>query len=121
MSLMIQNATLIDGTGSAPVTDGAVLIDGKTIVAAGRRNEVREQAATGTDVIDAAGGTIVPGMINCHDHVYRKTLRNPKPGGTYRDSAAELTAMPPLKLILLSASNMRRELMTGVKIGRAHV
>lgn len=114
MSLLIQNATLVDGTGSAPISDGAVLISGNKILAAGRRNEVREQAQNGTQVIDAQGGTIVPGMINCHDHVYRKTLRNPKVGGTYRDSARELTDMAPLKLILLSASNMKKELATGV-------
>ena len=113
MPILIQNATLIDGTGAAPVSDGAVLLDGTNIVAAGRRNEVRVHAASGAQVIDAAGGTILPGLINCHDHVYRKTLRTPKPGGTYRDSAAELTSMAPLRLILLSASNMKKELATG--------
>jgi imidazolonepropionase-like amidohydrolase len=114
MSILIQNATLIDGTGAAPVSDGAVLIDGDKVVAAGPRNEVREQAGNGAEVINANGGTIVPGMINCHDHVYRKTLRNPKPGGTYRESAAELMTMPALKLVLLSASNVKKELATGV-------
>lgn len=114
MVMLITNATLIDGTGRAPVVDAAVLVDGERIVAAGRANEVREQASSKARVIDARGGTILPGMVNCHDHVYRKTLRNPKPGGTYRESAGELMAMPPLRLILLSASNMAKELRTGV-------
>ena len=109
-SILIQNATLIDGTGRAPISDGAVLIDGSRILAAGAKNAVREQAPSKAQVLDARGGTVVPGMINCHDHVYRKTLRYPKPGGTYRGSARELLDMPPLQLILLSASNMEKEL-----------
>ena len=67
MPLLIQSATLVDGTGGAPISDGAVLVSGTTIVAAGRRNEVREHAASGTQVIDAGGGAILPDLINCHD------------------------------------------------------
>ena len=37
MTLVLTGATLIDGTGAAPVADAAVIIDGERIIAAGPR------------------------------------------------------------------------------------
>lgn len=58
-------ATIIDGTGSAPVSDGVLLARGGIVEAAGAGVEVPE----GAEVIDLAGRWIVPGFINAHGHV----------------------------------------------------
>lgn len=62
------NAQLIDGTGRAPVQDAAVLIQDETIVAAGPALDVTIPSGE-VARIDAAGGTILPGMIDCHVHI----------------------------------------------------
>ena len=41
MTRVLTGATLIDGTGAAPVPDAAVVIDGERIIAAGPRRGAR--------------------------------------------------------------------------------
>lgn len=67
MTLVLTGATLIDGTGAAPVSDAAVVIDGERIVAAGPRRGISWPADA--QVIDATGRTIIPGLIDAHDHL----------------------------------------------------
>ena len=68
---VIEGGTLINGTGSEPVRDAVVIIDGNQIRATGRRGQVSYPA--GAQVIDAAGKFIVPGLIESHIH-YRHWL-----------------------------------------------
>lgn len=64
---IIEGATLIDGTGSPPLTDSAVLVnDVGRIEDVGRRQEV--VTPPDADEIDATGMTLLPGLIDCHDH-----------------------------------------------------
>ena len=63
----ITGATLIDGSGRAPVSDAAILIEGTSIVAAGSRRSV--QIPEGVEAIDANGMTLMPGLIDTHDHL----------------------------------------------------
>lgn len=63
----ITGATLIDGSGSAPIQDSVVVIDGESIVSAGANSDV--QVPSGANVIDASGKTLLPGLIDCHDHL----------------------------------------------------
>ncbi|PSR21070.1 MAG: amidohydrolase family protein [Sulfobacillus acidophilus] len=68
-SIYIFNGTLIDGTGRSTVSDAAVLIRDQHIVHAGPGAEVscpRDETIT---KIDACGGTILPGLIDCHVHI----------------------------------------------------
>ena len=65
---IITGATLVDGTGSPPLTDSAVLVnDVGRIEAVGRRQEV--VAPPDAEEIDATGKTLLPGLIDCHDHL----------------------------------------------------
>ena len=65
--LAIVGGNLIDGTGAPAVADAAVLVDGGRIVAAGPRAAV--VIPEGAVVYDAAGHTIMPGLIDVHDHL----------------------------------------------------
>lgn len=64
--LAIEGGTLIDGTGTAPVTDAVVLLKGDRIVAAGARGTVA--VPRGTKVLDARGKWILPGLWDMHAH-----------------------------------------------------
>ncbi len=63
----ITGATLIDGTGEPPVNNVTVLVDGDHIEAVGPADSVA--VPPGADVIDATGMTLLPGLIDCHDHL----------------------------------------------------
>lgn len=67
MIRVLTGATLIDGTGAAPVPDAAVMIDGDRITAAGPRLAVSAPASA--EILDVRGRTIIPGLIDAHDHL----------------------------------------------------
>jgi imidazolonepropionase-like amidohydrolase len=65
---ILLGATLIDGTGAPPLPDAAVLIDDAgTIRAVGARHTIEHPPDA--EVIDASGLTILPGLIDGHDHL----------------------------------------------------
>ncbi|MEJ8569116.1 amidohydrolase family protein [Elongatibacter sediminis] len=66
--LAITGATLIDGTGSAPVRDAVVVIDDGRISAAGPRTDVR--IPQNAEVIDATGRYLIPGLMDANLHLY---------------------------------------------------
>ena len=65
---VIVGGTLIDGLGGEPVADSAVLVgDDGRIVDSGPRAAV--SWPEGTKVTDVSGMTVMPGLIDCHDHL----------------------------------------------------
>ena len=64
---LIRGATLIDGTGGPPLEDSAVLVDGDRISAVGPTAAV--SAPPDVDVIDGHGMSLLPGLIDTHDHL----------------------------------------------------
>ncbi|MDE2843617.1 MAG: amidohydrolase, partial [Chloroflexota bacterium] len=66
----LVGANLIDGTGGPVVNDATVLIDGERVVETGPRQAVA--LPQNTEVIDVSGMTLMPGMIDCHDHLASK-------------------------------------------------
>ncbi len=63
----INNGRLIDGLGGQPVRDGLVVFEGNTLIYAG---EAEGYTLTGDEtIVDAGGGTILPGLIDAHVHV----------------------------------------------------
>jgi imidazolonepropionase-like amidohydrolase len=63
----IVGGTLIDGNGKEPVADSVVLIHGNRITAVGTKNSV--SVPDGAEIINAAGKTVLPGLINSNCHL----------------------------------------------------
>ena len=64
----IVGGTLIDGSGGEPLADSTVLVgDDGRIVATGPRAAIA--IPEGTQRTDATGLTVLPGLIDCHDHL----------------------------------------------------
>jgi imidazolonepropionase-like amidohydrolase len=64
--IIIKNGTIVDGLGSKPIQDGIVVIAGDRIKYVGRREGF--SIPSKAQVIDAHGGTILPGIIDAHVH-----------------------------------------------------
>ena len=65
-AVAIVGATLIDGTGGAPVIDSVVIVRDGKFQTIGKRGEV--QVPQDAEVIEAAGKSILPGFIDGHCH-----------------------------------------------------
>lgn len=66
MTIAVTNATLIDGTGADPVRAATVVVEDERISQVGAGVAPPRDAT----VIDAGGRTLMPGMIDCHVHLY---------------------------------------------------
>src|SRR5579859_7952506 len=100
MMLAITNGVIIDGRGGDPLM-GTILIEGERITALGRQDQVAiPRHAT---VIDAMGGTILPGLIDCHVHFMLE----------YPDIMRGLITQPSLRL-LQAIPRMRATLEAGI-------
>ena len=60
-------ATIIDGTDTAPLEDGVIVVTDGRIQTVGPRSDVTLPQEA--EVIDVAGKYIMPGLINAHGHV----------------------------------------------------
>jgi imidazolonepropionase-like amidohydrolase len=66
-AVVLKGATVIDGTGRAPIGNAVLVIEQGRISAVGSSDKVK--APRGARVVDLAGRTIIPGLINAHGHV----------------------------------------------------
>jgi imidazolonepropionase-like amidohydrolase len=65
-SLVIEGATLIDGTGRSAVTDSVIVIRDGKFQEVGKRGEV--SIPQSAEVVNAQGKTVLPGLIDGHCH-----------------------------------------------------
>jgi imidazolonepropionase-like amidohydrolase len=85
MTLILEGATLIDGTGADPLAQARVTIDGDTIASVGKGGAARSKG----EVIDLAGLTLLPGLMDAHAHLGLVTDFTADPGAM---SSAEIAA-----------------------------
>lgn len=107
-STIIRNGQILDGTGAPPVSDGAVIITDGKISYVGSRNEA--PLSPEMSVIDAHGGTIMPGLVEAHFHP------------TYFNVAAleDLDIKYPVEYVtLLAANNAKLALECGYTAARS--
>jgi imidazolonepropionase-like amidohydrolase len=66
-TLILKNATILNGTGSAPLPNGSVVVEGERIkeILPGPPGRI----STGATVIDCRYQTLLPGLIDAHIHV----------------------------------------------------
>ncbi len=108
-STHISHGQLVDGTGSQPVKDGAVLVTDGRIAYAGPARDCPPVPADARR-IDAKGGTIMPGLVEAHFHP------------TYFNVAAleDLDIKYPVEYVtLLAASNAKLALECGYTAARS--
>ena len=65
--LVIENVTLVDGSGGPPTFNATVIVLGERIAVIGEGGTY--QISGDPQVIDGQGKTLVPGIINLHGHV----------------------------------------------------
>lgn len=66
-AIVLRDVRVVDGTGGAPLTDQAILIDGSRIAAVGENSRVKVPA--GAKELDLAGHTALPGLVMMHEHL----------------------------------------------------
>lgn len=66
-ALLLKNATIIDGTGNAPIQNGSVVVEGERIkeILPGLPGRIPPDAT----VVDCRHQTLLPGLIDAHVHV----------------------------------------------------
>jgi hypothetical protein len=101
-------ASLIDGTGRAPVNDAVVVYDRDKIVAAGPRASVVVPA--GAAIVDVSGKTIVPGLWDMHAH-----FQQVEHGAAYL--ASGVTTVRDLGNILEFVTGIRDAIDAGTGLG----
>ncbi|HVZ45602.1 MAG TPA: amidohydrolase family protein [Ramlibacter sp.] len=68
--LEIAGATLIDGTGRAPMEDATLrIVDGRIAASWQHADRPRDAAAPADEVVQAQGRTVIPGLIDSHCHI----------------------------------------------------
>ena len=96
---VITNVRILDGTGREPFV-GAVRIDDDRIAAVTEGKA--PPSVEGATVIDGAGATLMPGLIESHAHIGLADL------GSY-----DLTRVPPEEHMLITVRNARTMLDSG--------
>ncbi len=66
-ALAFVGARIVDGLGGEPIEEGVLLVREGRIAAVGPVADV--DVPPGSTVVDVAGKTIVPGLVNAHGHV----------------------------------------------------
>ena len=97
---------LIDGTGAPPIDDGILVIRNGRIELVGERNKVA--LPPGTKVYNFPKETILPGLIDAHNHPTLKPI-----GAEFKDYKGQFYD-PDARLASRSTRNLRVDLLSGV-------
>src|SRR5262245_29158082 len=96
---VITNVRILDGTGRQPFA-GEVVVDGSRIVTVTERGPAPRP--DGVVVVDGAGGTLMPGLVEAHAHLSFPDL-----------FANDITRLPVEEHMLITVRNARTMLEAG--------
>lgn len=97
----LGNVHLIDGMGGpVPAEPYALLVEGRTIIAVAPQRELR--CPPGAVSFDLRGMTVMPGLIDCHDHL-----------ADLEGSMQQRAAIPPSLAVLKTAQVFHDTLLGG--------
>ncbi len=96
----------ITGDGKTVISPAWILVKDGVIVSIGDKKPTFDG-----QVIELNGITVIPGLMNMHDHICRKTLRQPDESISFGSRTAQFMSQSHEALILYSAYNMRRYLL----------
>ena len=68
-ALLLENVTVIDGTGAPAQAGMSVVVAGERIAAVGAVDSVRAIIPPGAETIDASGQFLIPGLWDMHVHL----------------------------------------------------
>ena len=108
MDVVVRNVRLIDGTGADPLAQVSVEVAGGRISWIGEET-ARPRSTVHQENINGQGLTLVPGMIDCHEHFT---------GDGGMDSMERLLVDTHEEFTLKAVANCRRALMSGVTSAR---
>src|SRR5512132_636943 len=69
MTLAIVGARLLDARSETPLDEDTLVVGDDGRIAAIGRGRGRGLVPEGATVLDVAGATVVPGLIDCHVHI----------------------------------------------------
>ncbi|MBU5438120.1 amidohydrolase family protein [Tissierella sp. MSJ-40] len=67
--------TLINGTGENPVENAYFLVEGNKLLTVGSGDKL--PSAENIEIVNLAGKTVIPGLINCHVHITMEPVGDP--------------------------------------------
>ena len=108
MNLIVRNVRLIDGTGAKPVPRVSVEVKNGVISWIGE-DTARPRKQTNQEEINGLGLTLIPGMIDCHEHFT---------GDGGLDNMERLLNDSADVFTLRAVDNGKRALMSGVTSAR---
>ena len=103
-TVVLRAARVIDGTGSAPIQNGVVVVTDDRIVAVGTEASVKIPA--GARRVDLGDATLLPGFIDAHVHLIGRELGDPQ-------SDLQNVKDYPGFAAILGTLNARKTLMAG--------
>ena len=70
MKLILKSDRLIDGSGSDPVPNAAIVVKDGRISEITSQDKLRIGEREEVDIVDVSGGTLMPGFIEMHTHIH---------------------------------------------------
>jgi len=104
---LIKGRLVIDGMGNPPIERGAILVEGERILRVGKEEEFKGE--TNIHVLDCSDQTLLPGLIDCHNHL----SLDPR-----LDNYLYRMADPIPALTLRACESMKIDLRSGVTTSR---